>query len=322
MINSKKGILIFIGIESIILSAIFALLTIAYFDTSNDLFLLLKDNFLFIAIILIIIVITYLQMQSVFLEVKGPNINKDQRLLFAGFFILVMTSLTVLFYAYQSNQAAIAVFSNTTDGTDDTSDDTTSTLQKGYQYGDEYITEETLNSLDEMEIGIIRNEIYARNGFIFDDEIINEYFTEKDWYNPNPDFSEDMLNDIEKGNIAIIINYEILQGYRKDTIGFDSDYANSATPVDSYNCTVEYKYDKEYVTESFLKTLTQESTEILRNEIYARHGYIFKDVRLQYYFSLQSWYEENPDFSTDDFNEFENSNILIILTHEKKMGWK
>ena len=327
MINSKKGILVFVGIESIILATISTFLTIVYLDTTEDLLLLFKSNFLFFAIVFIIIVILYLQIESVFLEPK--NTNGDQKLIVAGFLILMITSLTVLFYAYQNNKEAIPTFSNSqifkNNSSDNSSDETNSnnslSLPKEFQYSREYITKNTLNSLDEMNIGIIRNEIYARNGYVFKDEIINDYFMNMDWYVPNANYSDDMLNDIEKGNLAIINYYERSKGYSTDEPTHDTLYESSATPTRTYNCPEDYIADKEYVTETFLKTLTKESVEILRNEIYARHGYIFGDIRLKHYFDLQNWYEGNPDFNPNEFNEIENSNIIIIITHEKKMGW-
>jgi|GEM_PF-6253385 len=326
MINSKKGILVFIGIESIVLAAISTFLTIVYFKVSEGLLSLFKSNFLFFIIIPIIIVVLCLQMESVFLESKSRNTNDDQKFIIAGFLVIMVVSLTILFYAYQNNKSALPVSSNLINTTNNLSDDNTSSnnsisLPKGFQYSNEYITNNTLNSLDEMKIGIIRNEIYARNGYIFNDQIINNYFKNMDWYVPNPDYSDDMLNDIEKGNLAIINYYERSRGYSDDTPVFDNAYASSATSSDTYNCPKDYVLDKEYVTETFLKTLTRKSVEILRNEIYARHGYSFNDAGLKYYFDLQNWYEEDPNFSPDEFNEIENSNIIIILTHEKKMGW-
>jgi hypothetical protein len=55
----------------------------------------------------------------------------------------------------------------------------------------------------------------------------------------------------------------------------------------------------------------------LRNEIYARHGRIFKDVKLQKYFSEQPWYKPNPDFKDEMLTEKEFANLSIIKQAEE-----
>ena len=56
-----------------------------------------------------------------------------------------------------------------------------------------------------------------------------------------------------------------------------------------------------------------------RNEIYARHGYIFQDPMFVNYFNSKSWYK--PQYTGDQFddsvfNDYERANIQFILSHE------
>lgn len=54
---------------------------------------------------------------------------------------------------------------------------------------------------------------------------------------------------------------------------------------------------------------------LAKNEIYARHGYIFKDENLQNYFMGCIWYSpicEGKDFDDSVFNEFEKVNLEIL----------
>jgi len=62
--------------------------------------------------------------------------------------------------------------------------------------------------------------------------------------------------------------------------------------------------------------------KILRNEIYARHGKIFKSENLQTVFNNQSWYKPDPNFSESMLNEYEKANVNFILNYEKKRGWQ
>ena len=101
------------------------------------------------------------------------------------------------------------------DGSSDADDD-----YDDYYDGNDYIlpdsgtrklTNSDLAGLDADELELARNEIYARAGRRFNTDYIQDYFDDKWWYvgtiEPE-DFTEDMLNDIEKYNVNFIRNYE------------------------------------------------------------------------------------------------------------------
>lgn len=48
------------------------------------------------------------------------------------------------------------------------------------------------------------------------------------------------------------------------------------------------------------------------NEIYARHGYVFKTKSIQKYYESQSWYHKNYNFSESDLSEIESYNIGLL----------
>lgn len=80
-----------------------------------------------------------------------------------------------------------------------------------------YLDKNDLLGMSAEECRLARNELYARHGRKFDDESLQAYFNQKDWYigYVNPDeFTEDMLNDYEIHNRDLIVEYEIEQGYR------------------------------------------------------------------------------------------------------------
>lgn len=72
------------------------------------------------------------------------------------------------------------------------------------------------------------------------------------------------------------------------------------------------------ITESELSSYNKEELSIMRNEIYARHGYIFKRADLKEYFSQKTWY--NPRYSSVDkfLSKIETTNVQTILKVEKK----
>lgn len=77
--------------------------------------------------------------------------------------------------------------------------------------GTRKLTNSDLAGLDANELELARNEIYARAGRRFNTDYIQDYFDDKWWYvgtiEPE-DFTEDMLNDVEKYNVNFIRNYE------------------------------------------------------------------------------------------------------------------
>lgn len=85
--------------------------------------------------------------------------------------------------------------------------------------------------------------------------------------------------------------------------------------------------DTEYISEADLSGFTREEVTLIRNELFARHGYNFSSQSIRAYFEAQSWYEPVPgvDASSFDpavFNEYEVKNLATILAFEQSMGWR
>lgn len=82
--------------------------------------------------------------------------------------------------------------------------------------------------------------------------------------------------------------------------------------------------DSVYLTEADLEGLTQSECKIARNEIYARHGRLFKDKTLQAYFDSCSWYIgmiPGDEFDDSVLNEYEIANRDLIAEYEKSQGF-
>lgn len=85
--------------------------------------------------------------------------------------------------------------------------------------------------------------------------------------------------------------------------------------------------DTEYISEADLSGFTREQVTLIRNELFARHGYNFSSQSIRAYFEAQSWYEPVPgvDSSSFDpavFNDYEQKNLATILAFEQSMGWR
>ncbi len=71
-----------------------------------------------------------------------------------------------------------------------------------------YITSNDLRNKSRWQLKIMRNEIYARHGFIFQTREMRNYFNNQSWYNPVYNNVTHMLTSIEKSNIAYIKKFE------------------------------------------------------------------------------------------------------------------
>jgi len=80
-----------------------------------------------------------------------------------------------------------------------------------------------------------------------------------------------------------------------------------------------------YLTMEDLEGLTMEECKLARNELYARHGRRFLDVKLQEYFDNCSWYYgtiEPDQFDESVFNEYEFANRDLIVQYEQEQGYR
>ena len=70
------------------------------------------------------------------------------------------------------------------------------------------VTRSLLEGLFLEDARKLRNEIFARHGRTFKDKWLQGYFASLAWYKPDPGFKDSVLTDIEKKNVAVILEYE------------------------------------------------------------------------------------------------------------------
>ena len=151
------------------------------------------------------------------------------------------------------------------------------------------LTEDKLAGLSILELRILREEFYARRGKKFDAPGIRDYFNWRDWYKPAKNQKSIKLSAIEQKNVDLLAAYEAKLRERLST---------------------------ELITEEVLGYMFAEDLRVLRNEIYARRGRIFKDANLQKYFAAQAWYKPDPEFKDEMLNEIEVKNLAVIREAE------
>ena len=94
-------------------------------------------------------------------------------------------------------------------------------------------------------------------------------------------------------------------------------YWENTRGVTDNSCYCTYLFEtssKIYTTDDF-KGVPAEVIHLAKNEIYARHGYSFKDKEIYNYFMGQIWYTPSvmpADFNEDTFTETEVKNLDLL----------
>ena len=110
---------------------------------------------------------------------------------------------------------AYFVFFNKKSGKEEVQKETESnqTIPGSYPYASQrLLTDEDVRNLSQYNLRIMRNEIYARHGFIFQNTEMKNYFSTQPWYSPLNNDVNGILSVIEKKNIEFIKRYERFVG--------------------------------------------------------------------------------------------------------------
>lgn len=77
-----------------------------------------------------------------------------------------------------------------------------------------------ISGFDEELLGLARNEIFARHGYIFSKEDYKKYFENKNWYAPSKKLNEIKLSEVEQYNVKYL-------KWREKYIKEEGDYSSS-----------------------------------------------------------------------------------------------
>ena len=109
---------------------------------------------------------------------------------------------------------------------------------------------------------------------------------------------------------------EVSSSNRKQEQKTTQQQSVSTSPKNSPS-TISYEVTSSRVlTEKDIAGLSKEELRIIRNEIYARHGYIFKTDDMKAHFSKQSWYKASKADVSAELSSIENQNVQFLKAHE------
>lgn len=198
----------------------------------------------------------------------------------------------------------------------------------------EYIRQSDLDKFTYDEMDYVTNEIYARHGYIFKSPDLAMYFESKPWYKGKTTSMNEVereFSTIENANLQLIVDYEKAKGWRE---GGTTKVTQAPSNYTYYYPVSRYKmYSDDYILPTDvqrisvrdLEKFTYEEMDYVTNEIYARHGYIFKSPDLARYFESKSWYKgtvSDMGAVEQKFSSVENANLQTIVSYEKSKGWR
>lgn len=170
-------------------------------------------------------------------------------------------------------------------------------------------SEETIFYLNDKEVGTLeQGEESKEIGPLLTGSYLVKATTNKD-----DEQEEDMTNIKLAGTetkVEVVLDTEIMEEVEEE-----EEQEMFFWIEDDYDYYILPDSDSIYLDEADVYYLTSAELRIARNEIFARHGYIFESKELQNYFSSLNWYY--PDVNYDGYlSDVEKHNIDLIKSME------
>lgn len=137
----------------------------------------------------------------------------------------------------------------------------------------------------------------------------SKYHADSTQSDVKPQDSDDYIQDVSLDEFSI-------GGSSDDSSASDNAEAAEVAMEDS-NGYILPDSDSRKLKKSDLAGMTAQQLSYAKNEIYARHGRIFKSSELQDYFNQKDWYEKNDDFKDEDLSKKEAENTEFIDAYQK-----
>lgn len=212
-------------------------------------------------------------------------------------------------YSKISKDIAVTVKAEETTNTNNTSTTTSDTsnvityvapADTTQVYPSYYLSEAEVSAMDKQTIQFVINQIYAKNGYIFQTQSYQDYFSQMSWYKPiSHNISPSDMSAMDRANVNLLIKY-------RDTSINDVGY------IWTYYAT------NSQLTESYVRQLSQYDIQLLINTIYAKNGYLFHTPEILAMFNSQPWYHgTQSDQSKISLSSLDQSNLNLLVAHRQ-----
>lgn len=161
-----------------------------------------------------------------------------------------------------------------------------------------YFVLSDISGFTEEDCLYARNAIFAKSGWIFSNQKLENYFRKYNWYNPTVaagEFTDDMLNEFQIANRDLIVAYENNLEAMQQTHGSSA----SATVWTTNECGMSSKQAKEYsrAINNAINKLDSLNVNGDRKEVYAT--LVEKDERIILWLAGVAIRNEQPEWPTD-----------------------
>ncbi|MEO1484602.1 MAG: YARHG domain-containing protein [Bacteroidota bacterium] len=138
-----------------------------------------------------------------------------------------------------------------------------------------------------------------------------KYNLEKKYFRYDPNISLEQSKEYVNWYEFVETNEEVEIDYDEFEEWISREFASATDLIYKINAS------NTVLTKNEVENLKKGDLTIIRNTIYARHGYSFKNRPLRVFFDAQSWYIPVHTNIKDDFTKLEINNIKLLLKYEK-----
>ncbi len=165
-----------------------------------------------------------------------------------------------------------------------------------------YFSEREVERMDQEQIQFLINQIYAKNGYVFRSQEIQNYFSQMPWYVAvSNDTSRLAMSSLDRSNLNLLIRFRDQNG---GNMSSDLGWIWTRHIVDSP------------ISASYVSNLSDYDIQLLINTIYAKNGYLFETKELQSLFDGQPWYQgKTSEVDQLPFSAMDKENLQILIDH-------
>ncbi len=164
-----------------------------------------------------------------------------------------------------------------------------------------YLSESEVAAMDAEQIQFIINQIYAKNGYVFRTQPIQNYFSQMPWYVAvSNDTSRLSMSSLDRSNLNLLVRYRDQKGDSSSDLGWIWTRHVVDGPLSA----------------SYVSSLSDYDIQLLINTIYAKNGYIFETPSLRVLFEGQPWYNGwTYDTSQLQFSDLDKENLRLLVAY-------
>lgn len=164
-----------------------------------------------------------------------------------------------------------------------------------------YLSESEVAAMDAEQIQFLINQIYAKNGYVFRTQSIQNYFSQMPWYVAvSNDTSRLSMSSLDRSNLNLLVRYRDQKGEGASDLGWIWTRHVVDSPLSA----------------SYVSSLSDYDIQLLINTIYAKNGYLFETPSLRALFEGQPWYNGwTYDTSQLQFSDLDKENLRLLVAY-------